>query len=129
VDLNERLARDHGVLDRLGIAVTESPTGGLDLRLRVTADMLNASEVCHGGMLFALADSACAYALAAAGVAPVTVDASITYLRAARIGDEVSTATDVLHTGRRLGHCQVRLTLADGTLVADYRATCANVAD
>jgi phenylacetic acid degradation protein PaaD len=126
VDLKERLERDRGVLTRLGIDAAKTETGGVELRLRVTADMLNAGQACHGGLLFALADTACAYALAEAGVSPVTVDANMTFLRAAKLHDEVVAAAEVAHAGRRFGHCEVQL-VAAGQVVALYRASCANV--
>jgi len=127
VELDERIARDRGVLERLGISVIEADGERLDLRMKVSADMLNAGGVCHGGLLFGLADTACAYALAAAGVSPITVDASITYLRGARLADEVLARAEVRRAGRRIGHCEVELVLADGTLLALFRASCANV--
>jgi acyl-CoA thioesterase len=127
VDLQERIARDSGVLARLGITVAGQSEDGIGLRMLVSADMLNAGGVCHGGFLFALADTACAYAVAEAGVTPITVDASMTYLRGAQLNAEVVAVARVTRAGRRLGHCDVSLALADGTEVALYRGTCANV--
>ncbi len=91
--------------------------------------MLNAGGVCHGGLLFALADSACAYAVAEAGISPATVDANIAYLRGAKLGDEIVATAAVLQAGRRFGHCEVKLTRTDGDLIALFRATCANLSD
>lgn len=129
MDSKERIGRDHAVHSRLGIQVDPAAEGGPKLHMKVTADMLNAGGVCHGGLLFALADSACAYALADAGVSPATVDASITYLRAAKLDDEIVATTAVMRAGRRIGHCEVKLTLADGNVIALFRATCANLPD
>ena len=127
MDLEQRIRRDRDVLARLGITVDERVDERFALRMDVAADMLNAGGVCHGGLLYALADTAGAYALADAGVSPVTVDANITYLQAARLNDEVAATAEVVRTGRRFGHCEVRLALADGSLVAIYRASCANI--
>ena len=126
MDLQERIGRDQATLNRLGILVDGVADRAPLLRMPVAADMLNAGEVCHGGLLFALADTAAAYALAEAGVTPLTVDAGITYLRGVRLNDEVSARAEVVRAGRKIGHCEVRLMLGDGTLAAVYRATCAN---
>ena len=127
MELTERIARDHGVLARLGIQVDISNDTDPSLRLEVAADMLNASGVCHGGLLFALADTACAYAMANASVTPITVDANITYMRGAKMDERVEATADVLREGRKLGHCEVTLALADGTVIARYRATSLNL--
>ncbi len=47
---------------RLGMAVEEIRPGYALLRMRVTGDMLNGHESCHGGYLFTLGDSAFAFA-------------------------------------------------------------------
>ena len=129
MDLQQRIVHDGRVLARLGITVDESSEDGVGLRLTVARDMVNAGGVCHGGLLFALADTACAYALAEAGVSPVTVDANITYLRAAKLDATVIATAEVTRAGRRMGHCDVSLSLADGSLLARYRGTCANLTD
>lgn len=126
LEIQDRIARDGGVLERLNIRVDQSGSKGVRLRMTVADDMVNAGGYCHGGMLFALADTACAYALAEAGSGPVTMDAGITYLRPASAGDTVAAETEVVRAGRRVGHCEVRLSREDGTLLAIYRGTCSN---
>jgi acyl-CoA thioesterase len=126
LDIQDRIDRDRGVLERLNISVDLSANAGVRLEMKVAEDMVNAGGYCHGGLLFALADTACAYALAEAGLAPVTLDAGITYLRPATAGERIAAETEVVRAGRRIGHCEVRLTREDGTLLAIYRGTCSN---
>jgi acyl-CoA thioesterase len=114
LELQDRIARDGRVLERLNISVDGSGSAGVRLKMKVAEDMVNAGGYCHGGMLFALADTACAYALAEAGSGPVTLDAGITYLRPATAGDLVAAVPEVVRAGRRIGHCEVRLTREDG---------------
>ena len=90
---------------------------------------MNAGGLCHGGFLFALADTALAYTLGAAGMVPATVDASITYLRPALLNDVVSAQIEPLRIGRTQGVVEVRLVRqADSVLLAVFRGTCANLA-
>lgn len=72
---------------RLGITVSEVDAGRAIAHLTVTPDMANGLGVAQGGFVFALADQA--FACAANSVAPgtATVDASISYLAPARVGD------------------------------------------
>ncbi len=114
------------MLERFNIRVDHEGPAGVRLTMPVADDMVNAGGYCHGGMLFALADTACAYALAETGSAPVTLDAGITYLRPATAGDLVTAEAEVVRAGRRIGHCEVRLLGEDGLLLAIYRGTCSN---
>lgn len=145
----ERIAADQGLLQTLGISVqtagsgnssynhnndssTSSASSGAasswSLVLNVDAQRVNAGGMCHGGFLFALADTACAYALGDAGFRPATVDANITYLKPALLNDKVETDIDIIRLGRRQGVVDVRLRrVADAALLAVFRGTCANL--
>ena len=46
----------------LGIRIGQVSPGRAELSMVVRADMLNGHEICHGGFIFTLADSAFAYA-------------------------------------------------------------------
>ena len=109
----------------LGIELVEADDNRAVARLRVRPDMVNGHAIAHGGIVFALADTAFACACNSAGpnaFAPPTVAASaeITFVSAARLGDELL-AEAVLRTryGRR-GVYDV--TVRRGTdVVAEFR--------
>lgn len=133
MNLNERIEADRRLLSHLGIEVdaevlarSASDQGPL-LSMLVNDNMVNALGFCHGGLVYALADTACAYALGDRGIAPATLDASVTYLKPARLGDRISAHTQVLKAGKRTGHCEVRIKSDKGDTLAVYRGTCANV--
>lgn len=127
MDLQQRVATDTPLLELLGIRC-----GDLDepivLYLDVRQEMINAGGLCHGGFLYALADTACAYSLSQAGVAAATVAASITYLKPALAGETVTARAHVLKAGRRVCHSEVRLEKPSGELLATFRGTCVNTA-
>ncbi len=86
----------------LGIELVEADDNRAVTRLRVRPDMVNGHAIAHGGIVFALADTAFACACNSAGPTTVAASADITFVSAARLGDELL-AEAVLRTryGRR----------------------------
>ena len=111
-------AVDPAVKDH-GITLGEVSEGHVVLHRDVTADMVNSHEICHGGFLFHLADSALAYCVASHGDTPVTRRADITYVAPARLGTRLTaTARENAEFGRdRVIEVRVE---ADGELVAYF---------
>src|SRR3954449_10227001 len=70
-----------------GVEIEEAREGYARIRMIVRADMLNGHGSAHGGMIFALADSAFAYACNGRNLRTVAAQASIVFLDAAREGD------------------------------------------
>ena len=87
-------ARDHAA-QALGIDVLDVGLGRARIAMTVRSDMLNAHGVCHGGILFTLADTAFAYACNSAGTAMVAAGASIEFLAPAAAGERlIAVATE-----------------------------------
>ena len=85
----------------------------------VRSDMLNGHGFAHGGMIFALADSAFAYVCNGANHASMAAQASIVFLDKVREGETlVAEATEVAREGRA-GVTRVAVT-ADGRKVAEF---------
>lgn len=70
-----------------GIEIEEAREGYARIRMMVTASMLNGHRIAHGGMIFALADTAFAYACNSRNVSTVAQQASISFLAPASEGD------------------------------------------
>ncbi|WP_237565381.1 hydroxyphenylacetyl-CoA thioesterase PaaI [Ornithinimicrobium cavernae] len=96
--------------------------GRATARMTVTDAMVNGHALCHGGFVFALADSAFALACNAGGTPTVAAACDITFVAAARLGDVlVATARERATYGRN-GLTDVTVTREDdGTLVAEFR--------
>ncbi|WP_407924184.1 PaaI family thioesterase [Corynebacterium occultum] len=107
---------------RLGIHGTDVGQGKASAYLTVEPDMVNGIEVVHGGFVFALADYA--FACAANSVLPrvATVDAQISFLAPARLGETLVAEAVVSFTGGRRIIVDVTVTTADRT-VALFRGT------
>jgi len=70
-----------------GIEIEEAREGYARIRMALRADMLNGHGIAHGGMVFALADTAFAYACNSRNLRTVAAQASITFLDQAREGE------------------------------------------
>ena len=86
----------------------------------VRADMLNGHGFAHGGMIFALADSAFAYVCNGANHASMAAQASIVFLDKVREGETlVAEAEEVAREGRA-GVTRVAIRAGDGRSVAEF---------
>jgi acyl-CoA thioesterase len=80
--------RDADVASRaLGIEVTEVGAGAATARMRVRADMVNGHNIAHGAFVFAVADTAFAYACNSHGPVTVAAAADITFVAPSYAGD------------------------------------------
>ncbi len=112
--------RDH-VARQLGIEITHAEPGLAVVSMTVTETMTNGLGVCHGGLLFTLADTAMAHASNAANERTLSTSASIEWIKAARIGDHlVATSRAVATRGRNTVH-DITVTDAEGDEVALVR--------
>lgn len=105
----------------LGIELGEVRPGYASARMRVTSAMVNGHELCHGGFVFTLADTAFAFACNSHGEAALAAACDIVFVAPARAGDElVAEATERTRFGRN-GVYDVTVTRADGAVIAEFR--------
>ncbi len=105
----------------LGMRLDEVVDGRARLSMTITEAMANGHGICHGGFIFALADSAMAFVANPRGEAAVAHHAAITFVRPGRIGDVlVAECVERMHAGRS-GMYDVRVCTAEGELVAEFR--------
>jgi acyl-CoA thioesterase len=127
VDANELAAQ---VAHHMLAAEGTGPAWGLEIEevreayarvsMVVRADMLNGHGFAHGGMIFALADSAFAYVCNGANHASMAAQASIVFLDKVREGETlIAEATEVAREGRA-GVTRVAITAGDGRKVAEF---------
>lgn len=105
----------------LGMELAEVGPGRARLEMTVTAAMLNGHGTCHGGFIFALADSAFAFACNTYGERVVASGCSITYLRPGKAGDRLTASAQERTRAKRSGIYDVRVTDADGAVIAEFR--------
>jgi acyl-CoA thioesterase len=105
----------------LGMRITGIAPGWARVVMRVRADMVNGHGVCHGGMVFALGDSAFAFACNSHNEATVAAAAAIDYLAAAREGDELTAEAAQLWRTRRNGLYEIVISNQRGERIALFR--------
>lgn len=112
-------AQDHASAG-LGMVLETVAPGAARVAMVVEHRMLNGYGTCHGGFIFALADTAFAFACNTDGHVSVANHCSITYLRPAREGERLlATAQERQREGRQ-GIYDVRVTAGDA-IVAEFR--------
>jgi acyl-CoA thioesterase len=113
-------ADDHAS-QSLGMVLGPVAAGRAELTMTVRADMANGHGLCHGGFIFALADSAMAFACNGYNQRMVAQYNSITYLRPARSGETLTAVAAERSRAGRGGIYDVRVVGRDGSAVAEFR--------
>lgn len=105
-----------------GIEILDAGEGYAKLAMTVRADMLNGYGSIHGGMIFALADTAFAYACNSRNVATVAQAASIIFLAPAHVGETlVAEAREEALSGRSGAYSIQVTTHEDGRVIAQFQ--------
>lgn len=127
MDANELAnAVAHGMLSQegtgpaWGISIEEARTGYARLSMAVRADMLNGHRIVHGGMVFALADTAFAYVCNGRNEKTVAAQASIVFLASAAEGETLIAEAEELATCGRSGVTRVAVRTKDGRPIAEF---------
>jgi acyl-CoA thioesterase len=97
------------------------------MRMRVRAPMLNGHQICHGGMIFTLADSTFAFACNSRNKVTVASGCSIEFLKPAHL-DDVLTCEGVEQVLQgRHGVYDMKVTNQRGEVVAMFRGKSASI--
>jgi acyl-CoA thioesterase len=107
----------------LGLEVIEVSPNRSAVRMTVRDDMLNGFGVCHGGVTFALADSALAFASNTHGQVTMSIENSITYPKAVASGDVLTATAEPEAMNNRLRFFRVTVERGGGDTVALFRGT------
>ncbi len=105
----------------LGMQIIRVAPGEADLTMLVEPRMVNGHGICHGGFIFALADSAFAFACNSFNRRAVAQSNTITYLRPAKLGDVLTARAVQTASAGRSGITDVTVTDQDGRAIAVFR--------
>ena len=106
----------------LGMVLDHVAPGEARISMPVRSDMVNGLGLCHGGIIFALADSTMAFAANAYGAHAVAQHATITYVRPGRLSETLTAEAEERSRAGRSGIYDVRVTgSSDGSVVAEFR--------
>ncbi len=112
----------------LGMTIDSIAPGSARVSMRVRPDMVNGHGICHGGLIFALADSAFAFACNSHGDNTVAAGAAIEFLSPGRIGDLLTASASERWRAGRSGIYEIEVRNDRGEAVALFRGRSHQVA-
>lgn len=123
--LAERVARGMWERDRasqaLGMRIERVAPGFAELSMTIRSDMVNGHAICHGGLVFTLADSAFAFACNSTNFNTVAAGCSIEFLAPGREGDVLTATARERAQGKRAGVYDIDVRNQDGITIALFR--------
>ena len=111
----------------LGIEVKVREAGAAIAAMIVREDMVNGFGVCHGGLIFTLADTAFAFACNGYNEQTVAASGHIEFVRPGLLGDELTANATEDYRGRKNGHYTIKVENQDQELVALFRGRSSSV--
>lgn len=125
--VGQAMYRDDVCAHSHGIRLEEIGPGRARMTMTVREDMANSHGICHGGMMFTLADACFAYACNSYNHSAVAAGCDIVFPNPARLGDVLTAVAEEKHLKGRSGVYDVTVTTQDGTVVALFRGHCRRI--
>ncbi|MDR5855486.1 hydroxyphenylacetyl-CoA thioesterase PaaI [Caballeronia sp. LZ062] len=111
----------------LGIELVEVRPGYARLQMNIRPDFLNGHAICHGGLIFTLADSAFAFACNSYNVSTVAAGCTIEFLRPVQVDDRLTAEAVEQTMSGRTGIYDIRVTNRANETVAMFRGKSAQI--
>jgi acyl-CoA thioesterase len=108
----------------LQIKIIEIKEGYSKIKMELREEMINGFHVIHGGIIFALADSAFAFACNNRNNLSMALDCSISFNKASKPGDTLIAEAKEIHNGRSTGLYLITITNQNNEHVALFKGTC-----
>ena len=105
----------------LGIQLMDTRPGYAEMQMLVRKDMSNGHGMCHGGMIFALADTTFAHSCNNTNKNTVAAGCSIEYIAPALIGDTLTARSEQRSRSGRTGIYDVTISNQHGAVLALFR--------
>jgi len=108
----------------MGVEVLDVKEGYSKIQMTLREEMLNGFGIAHGGITFALADSAFAFACNSDGKITVALDVSISFPKPGKEGDLLTAEAKRINETRRTGLYMIHVTNQRNEMVAVFKGTC-----
>jgi acyl-CoA thioesterase len=120
-------AVDAASKDLLQMELLSCEPGRAVMRMKVRAPMLNGHQICHGGLIFTLADSTFAFACNSHNKVTVAAGCSIEFLQPAHLDDLLTcVGVEQVRQGRH-GIYDMKVSNQRGEVVAMFRGKSASI--
>lgn len=121
LDVAEAMWSRDQAAQALGMAIVEVRPGYAVLTMKVRPDMVNGHHICHGGLIFTLADTAFAYACNSYNHNTVASACHIDFLSPGKEGDLLEAEAVERSLSGRTGVYDITVRVAGGKTVALFR--------
>ena len=111
------------IIDYLKIKVLPKDGGGVQFEFTVDECHTNFLDICHGGVLTTMADTAMGSECIAQNKSVVTMNLSIDFLHAAAIDKKIIAVPKIIHNGRKTMVCECDMIDDSGKLFSKVHAT------
>lgn len=119
--VRDAMWRDDRASKALGMQVQAIGPGSSTVTMTVRDDMLNGHDICHGGLITTLADSAFAFACNAYNEVTVASGFDVNLVTAARLGDLLTAEAREVNKAGRTGVYDIEVRNQRGERVAVFR--------
>ena len=114
-------AADRASRELMQMELVSCEPGRAVMRMTVRGDMLNGHDICHGGLIFTLADSTFAFACNSRNLVTVAAGCSIEFLKPGQLGDVLTCeGVEQVLQGRH-GIYDMKVSNQRGEVVAMFR--------
>jgi len=120
----EKMMQDDLFSQWLQIEIIEIKEGYSKIKMELRNEMINGFQVIHGGIIFALADSAFAFACNNRNNLSMALDCSMSFNKASKPGDTLTAEAKEIHNGRSTGLYVITITNQSDDHVALFKGTC-----
>ncbi len=107
----------------LGIQIEKISAGTCQLRMKVREEMVNGFGIAHGGISYALADSALAFASNSIGFKSVSIETSISHHRPIHLNDILVAEAKLDFQTSKIAWFTVTIKVLNRQKVATFRGT------
>src|SRR5690606_34779704 len=108
----------------MGLELLELRPGYVRLQAEIRPEMMNGIGSLHGGITFAMADSAFAFTCNMENNISVALEANISFTKAGYVGDVFTIESTEINTTRKIGVYEVKITNQHDELIALFKGTC-----
>ena len=123
IEIVHEMLRADAYSNWLGLEVLQVGKGSCLLKCIVKEEMLNGFKIAHGGITYALSDSALAFAANAHGLKCVSIETSITHLKPVLVNDELTIECIEINRTRSFGVYKVKIRNQKEQMVSSFTGT------
>lgn len=120
----EKMIKNDFFSQWMGVELLEVKDGYSKIKITIRKEMMNGLGIAHGGITFALADSAFAFACNSDGKLTVALDISISFPKSVKEGDTLIAEAKKVKKTKRTGLYLIEVKNQYDELVALFKGTC-----